>query len=99
MLHSELDGPVLQNFRHWAPAPSGGPISPAPVIREVTFKPVGFRCLTARLKKIIEKGRSGEGGGGGAGSKRLLGKHYPEQKNLPWCSYPVHLQRQGKPLL
>lgn len=63
MLHSELDGPVLQNFRRWAPAPSGGPISPAPVIREVKLKPVGFRCLTARLKnhrKGKKRGRGGE---------------------------------------
>lgn len=62
MLHSELDGPVLQNFRRWAPAPSGGPISPAPVIREVKFKPVGFRCLTARLKNH-RNGKKGAGGG------------------------------------
>lgn len=105
MLHSELDGPVLQNFRRWASAPSGGPISPAPVIREVKLKQVGFGCLTARFKKNKtkqHKGGRGEGSGEGGRkkkSKRFLDKHYPEHKILPWCSYPVHLQRQGKPLL
>lgn len=83
MLHSELDGPVLQNFRRWAPAPSGGPISPAPVIREVKFKQVGFGCLTARFKKNKtkqHKGGRGEGSGeGGEEEKKqeVLGQTLP----------------------
>lgn len=83
MLHSELDGPVLQNFRRWAPAPSGGPISPAPVIREVKLKQVEFGCLTARFKKKQNKTTQGRkrgrerGGGEEEKKQEVLGQTLP----------------------